>query len=129
MKAMDFCTGWYVRHVDESGLGKPVSVPDDAMLREERKADAVGGLNVSWFEGRDYLYTRKLQYQSDEPYEALSITVNAAWTYPGNNEVLTISHQAQSRTLFAVGAINAAVFLADKGAGSYDMSDLLKERY
>ena len=66
MKAMDFCTGWYVRHVDESGLGKPVSVPDDAMLREERKADAVGGLNVSWFEGRDYLYTRKLLLSPEE---------------------------------------------------------------
>lgn len=49
--------------------------------------------------------------------------------FAGNNEVLTISHQAQSRTLFAVGAINAAAFLADKPAGNYDMSDLLKERY
>lgn len=49
--------------------------------------------------------------------------------FAGNNEVLTISHQAQSRSLFAVGAINAAVFLAGKGAGNYDMSDLLQERY
>lgn len=49
--------------------------------------------------------------------------------FAGNNEVLTISHQAQSRSLFAVGAINAAAYLAGKPAGSYDMSDLLKERY
>lgn len=49
--------------------------------------------------------------------------------FAGDNEVLTITHQAQSRSLFAVGAINAAVFLAGKPAGSYDMSDLLKERY
>ena len=49
--------------------------------------------------------------------------------FAGNNEVLTITHQAQSRSLFAVGAINAAVFLAGKTAGNYDMSDLLKERY
>lgn len=49
--------------------------------------------------------------------------------FAGENEVVTISHQAQSRSLFAVGAINAAVFLADKKAGSYDMSDLLKSRY
>ena len=49
--------------------------------------------------------------------------------FAGNNEVLTITHQAQSRSLFAVGAINAAAFLAGKPAGSYDMSDLLKERY
>ncbi len=49
--------------------------------------------------------------------------------FAGDNEVLTISHQAQSRNLFAVGAINAAAFLAGKPAGNYDMSDLLKERY
>ena len=49
--------------------------------------------------------------------------------FAGNNEVLSITHQAQSRSLFAVGAINAAAFLAGKPAGNYDMSDLLKERY
>ena len=49
--------------------------------------------------------------------------------FAGDNEVLTISHQAQSKSLFAVGAINAAVFLAGKTAGNYNMSDLLKERY
>lgn len=49
--------------------------------------------------------------------------------FAGDNEVVTISHQAQSRSLFAVGAVNAAVFLADKKPGNYDMSDLLKSRY
>lgn len=49
--------------------------------------------------------------------------------FAGDNEVITISHQAQSRSLFAIGAINAAVFLADKEPGSYNMSDLLKSRY
>lgn len=49
--------------------------------------------------------------------------------FAGDNEVVTISHQAQSRSLFAVGAVNAAVFLADKKTGNYDMSDLLKSRY
>lgn len=49
--------------------------------------------------------------------------------FAGDNEVLTITHQAQSRSLFAIGALNAALFLADKPAGSYDMSDLLKSRY
>ena len=49
--------------------------------------------------------------------------------FAGDNEVVTISHQAQSRNLFAAGALNAAVFLADKGAGSYNMSDLLRSKY
>ena len=49
--------------------------------------------------------------------------------FAGDNEVLTISHQAQSRNLFAAGAVNAAIFLADKEPGNYDMSDLLRSKY
>ena len=49
--------------------------------------------------------------------------------FAGENEVLTISHHAQSRNLFGEGAVNAALFLADKKPGNYDMTDLLKERY
>ena len=49
--------------------------------------------------------------------------------FAGDNEVLTITHQAQSKSLFGNGAINAAVFLASKPAGRYDMSDLLKDRF
>ena len=46
--------------------------------------------------------------------------------FAGNNELLTISHSAQSRDLFASGAVNAAVYMNGKGPGLYDMSDLLK---
>lgn len=47
--------------------------------------------------------------------------------FAGHDEVLTISHQAQSKELFAIGSINAAVFLKDKDAGMYSMSDMLSE--
>ena len=59
MKSTSFNRNWYVRHVEDSGLGKPVTLPHDAMLSEPRTALAEGGLNVSWFEGRDYVYTKK----------------------------------------------------------------------
>ena len=45
--------------------------------------------------------------------------------FAGHDEVLTIKHQAQSKEVFATGAVNAAVFLNGKAAGMYDMSDLL----
>ena len=45
--------------------------------------------------------------------------------FAGHDEVLSIKHQAQSKGVFAAGAVNAAVFLKDKQAGLYDMSDLL----
>lgn len=47
--------------------------------------------------------------------------------FAGHDEVLSIRHQAQSKGVFASGAVNAAVFIKDKPAGLYDMSDLLKD--
>ena len=46
--------------------------------------------------------------------------------YAGRNEVIEISHRAQSREVFADGALKAAVFMAGKPAGRYDMEDMFK---
>ncbi len=46
--------------------------------------------------------------------------------FAGNDEIVKISHSARSRALFATGAVNAAVFIADKKPGMYSMSDMLK---
>ena len=44
----------------------------------------------------------------------------------GPDEVITLSHSAGSRAVFANGAINAAVFVASRTAGLYDMKDLMR---
>lgn len=43
----------------------------------------------------------------------------------GDHEVLTVSHRAESRGVFASGALDAAVWLADRGPGWYEFSDVL----
>ncbi|MEG0693441.1 MAG: 4-hydroxy-tetrahydrodipicolinate reductase [Oscillospiraceae bacterium] len=45
--------------------------------------------------------------------------------FAGRDEVLTLTHSATSKEVFAVGAVNAAAFLNGKPAGIYDMKDLL----
>jgi len=45
----------------------------------------------------------------------------------GEDEIVTISHSARSKKVFAAGAIKAAKWLVGKGAGRYDMSDMLKD--
>ena len=40
-------------------------------------------------------------------------------------EVITLRHPAYSRSIFANGAVNAAVYLAKKEPGLYDMGDLI----
>ena len=66
MRSTSFHDNWFVRHVEETGLGTPVTIPHDAMLSEPRTAIAEGGLNVSWFEGRDYVYTKKFTMTQEE---------------------------------------------------------------
>lgn len=47
--------------------------------------------------------------------------------FAGHNEVVTLSHSAQSKGVFAAGAVNAAVYLNGKSAGLYDMNNLIAE--
>ena len=45
--------------------------------------------------------------------------------FAGRDEVITLSHSAGSKQVFAVGSINAAVFLSGCEKGLYQMTDLL----
>ena len=47
--------------------------------------------------------------------------------FAGHDEVITLSHSAASKEVFANGSINAAIFLSKKDKGLYDMSDLLAD--
>ncbi|MDR0856489.1 MAG: 4-hydroxy-tetrahydrodipicolinate reductase [Clostridiales bacterium] len=44
----------------------------------------------------------------------------------GAEETVTLSHTANSRSVFALGAVRAAAFIAQKRNGLYDMKDLVK---
>lgn len=48
--------------------------------------------------------------------------------FAGHDEVLSITHQVQSKEVLAVGAVNAAVFLPEQTAGMYDMGNLLSSK-
>lgn len=45
--------------------------------------------------------------------------------FAGNAEVIRLSHSAQSKEVFAAGAVNAACYMKGRPAGLYDMSDLI----
>ena len=42
------------------------------------------------------------------------------------DEVITFSHTAYSKAVFGKGAVQAAKFLAGKGAGLYNMQDVIE---
>lgn len=45
--------------------------------------------------------------------------------FAGEDEIITLSHSARSKKVFAAGAIKAAKFVAGKPAGRYDMQDVI----
>lgn len=48
--------------------------------------------------------------------------------FAGRDEVITLSHSARSKEVFAVGAVNAAVFLSGKPASMYSMKELVASK-
>ena len=45
--------------------------------------------------------------------------------FAGEDEIVTLSHSARSRKVFASGALRAAAWLVGRKAGLYNMDDLL----
>ena len=48
--------------------------------------------------------------------------------FAGNNEMITISHSAMSREIFAAGAVRAAIFISGKPVGMYNMSNVINNK-
>lgn len=46
--------------------------------------------------------------------------------FAGGDEIITLSHSARSKKVFASGAIKAAKWIVGKPAGKYDMTDILE---
>jgi 4-hydroxy-tetrahydrodipicolinate reductase len=46
-------------------------------------------------------------------------------TIAGNDEVLTLSHRAEDRAVFAAGALDAAAWLAGREPGRYEFGDVI----
>ena len=92
-------------------------------------ADAI---NDAFDEKYEYTYDRSQRREKRRPKE-IGISAVRGGTivgdhdviFAGHDEVVTLSHRAYSRAIFGKGAIQAAKFLAGKGAGMYDMADVL----
>lgn len=105
-----------------------------------RKLDAPSGTALMIADGVSSSLGKEMHYVYDrhsqrKPRESSEIGIHSVRggtivgehdvIFAGPQEVLTLSHSAQSRDIFALGALNAAQFLASKCKGLYSMSDLL----
>lgn len=92
-------------------------------------ADAI---NETLSNSKHYVYDRHSRRQKREKSEIGMHAVRGGTIvgehdiiFAGNDEVITLSHSASSKTVFAEGSINAGIFLKDKTAGLYDMSMMI----
>ena len=94
-------------------------------------ADAINEENDGAYH---YVYDRSSVRQKRDPKElgissvrGGSIVGDHEVLFCGPDEVVTLKHTAYSRSVFANGAVNAALYLAKKEPGLYNMSDLIAE--
>lgn len=80
----------------------------------------------------EYIYDRHNRLQKREKKElgihairGGSIIGDHRVIFAGPEEVVTISHSAQTRNVFARGAVAAARYMCDKPVGLYSMKDLI----
>jgi 4-hydroxy-tetrahydrodipicolinate reductase len=81
-----------------------------------------------------YVFDRHATRQKRDPHEIGFSAIRGGTIvgehdilFAGHDECITLSHTAQSKEVFAVGAVNAALFLHGKAAGLYSMKELVAE--
>lgn len=105
-----------------------------------QKIDAPSGTAMALADALNEALDEKLHYvydrsQKREKRERTEIGIHAVRggtivgehdvIFAGRDEVITLSHHAASREVFAVGAVKAAKFLAGQPAGLYSMKEVL----
>jgi len=83
----------------------------------------------------EYVYDRHATRAKREPKEIGIHSIRGGTIvgehevlFAGNNELISLTHTATSREIFAHGALRAAAYLAGKSTGLYNMSDLINGR-
>ena len=89
-------------------------------------------INETLDNSKHYVYDRHSRRQKREKSEIGMHSIRGGTIvgehdiiFAGNDEVITLSHSAASKMVFAEGAVNAAMFIKGKPAGLYDMSQMV----
>jgi dihydrodipicolinate reductase len=126
-KAAQFLGGGFDIEIIEKHHNQKIDAPSGTALMIADEISAVR-------EGTTrYVYDRHSQRKKRESAEIGIHSVRGGTIvgeheviFAGSHEVITLSHSAQSKEIFANGAVSAAQFLMKQPAGLYNMSDMLK---
>lgn len=121
-----FATEGYDIEIVEKHHNQKLDAPSGTALA---LADSVNEAMGNQYE---YVYDRSQRRQKRDKKE-LGISAVRGGTivgehdviFAGTDEVITFSHTAYSKAVFAKGAVSAAKFLKGKESGRYDMADVI----
>ena len=117
--------GFDIEIVEKHHRRKLDSPSGTALALADAAKEALGGT-------ASYAFDRSARHEA-RPADEIGLSAVRGGTivgdhdviFAGTDEVITLSHSAYSRAIFAKGALQAAAFLAGKGAGLYGMSDVI----
>jgi 4-hydroxy-tetrahydrodipicolinate reductase len=128
--------GEALAEVSETLTGYDIEMTE---THHNRKRDAPSGTAKTLLDGIDaasgHEHERTYGREGEQPRadDGIGVHVRRAGgirgehevLFAGNDEVLSFTHRAESRSVFASGALDAAVWLAGRDAGFYEFGEVL----
>ena len=127
-KAADFLGNAFEVEIIEQHHNRKVDAPSGTALSIAK------AINEQFDNSKEFVYGRHGKDAKRTPNEIGIHAVRGGTIvgkhdvlFIGNDEIITLAHEAQSRMVFAQGAVKAAGFVASKKSGKYSMKEMLAE--
>ena len=124
-RAAEMLRGFDIEIVEKHHHNKVDAPSGTALLLADAANEAAGGKMVYEYDRHSKRAKRDGAEIGIHSIRGGTIVGDHDVLFAGDNEVVTLSHRAESRSVFAAGALKAARFIVTKAPGLYDMNDLL----
>ena len=103
-----------------------VDAPSGTALMLADGANSAFGGNRDYLNGREGIVGKRGNEIGIHAVRGGTIVGEHEVIFSGEDEIITLSHSARSKRVFAAGAVRAAKWVCGKPAGLYDMTDVLE---
>ena len=101
--------------------------PSGTALMLAESANSAFGNTKDYVNGRDSILGKRGGEIGLHAVRGGTVVGEHEVMFAGEDEIITLSHSARSKKVFAAGALNAAKWIIGKPAGKYDMSNVLED--
>lgn len=100
--------------------------PSGTAIMLADSANSAFGNNKEYVNGREGIVGKRGNEIGIHAVRGGTIVGEHEVIFAGEDEIVTLSHSARSKKIFAAGAVKAAKWIVGKPAGKYDMTDVLE---